>query len=341
MRHRLIYHSEIPHPGRYRALDYHFKRLVGMTGWRWYWLNTLKTRLNITLKIIVTGLVLLYLPACTTPTQRIDQQAEQLKFNKRQVTGTDFTHIVYLNNAWGQEDILHVYLEGDGSPWLHRYVIAADPTPRNPLMLRLMAQDEKPSLYLGRPCYYGQADIPPCSPRLWTSQRYGPEVVASMATALRNVLLQSHYQKMVLIGYSGGGTLAMLLAEHFLPQTRAVLTIAGNLDPDRWTELHHYSRLNGSLNPAQRQPLATQISQLHYAGGRDQNIPVNLIKQVIDRQHYAKLEVIDDYDHSCCWEKSWPMILNELAQSLQQVRSEAAIALTDDHRATTNHNDSK
>ena len=36
---------------------------------------------------------------------------------------------------------LHVYIEGDGTPYVARHDFAADPTPRNPLMLRLMTLD--------------------------------------------------------------------------------------------------------------------------------------------------------------------------------------------------------
>ena len=41
----------------------------------------------------------------------------------------------------------------------------------------------------------------------------------------------------------------MLLAER-LEMTQAVVTIAANLDTDAWTELHGFSALEGSLNPA-------------------------------------------------------------------------------------------
>ncbi|CAL1241117.1 protein of unknown function [Candidatus Methylocalor cossyra] len=42
---------------------------------------------------------------------------------------------------------LHVYLEGDGRPWQTRWHIAEDPTPREPVMLRLMARDHQAALY--------------------------------------------------------------------------------------------------------------------------------------------------------------------------------------------------
>jgi pimeloyl-ACP methyl ester carboxylesterase len=258
---------------------------------------------------------LLLLGGCASPAQRLDGQAAKLGFIKQTIPGTICPHIVYLNGAWGQAGVLHIYLEGDGTPWINRFMVASDPTPRNPLVLRLMAQDENPALYLARPCYNGQFDASTCSPLLWTSRRYAPEIVDSMAAALHHMLANSSYKNLVFIGYSGGGTLAMLLAERFA-ETSAILTVSGNLDVERWTVLHHYSPLSGSLNPATRPPLADHIVQLHFAGGRDQNIPARLIKPVIDRQHYAKLMDIDSYDHTCCWELGWSTILDQLVSSM-------------------------
>lgn len=256
---------------------------------------------------------LMFLLACSTPAQWMNKQASRLGFVRQVLPGTAYTHVVYWNAA-DQGGLLHVYLDGDGTPWLNPSRIAADPTPRNLLVLRLMAQDKAPSLYLGRPCYQGQSDRPACSPLLWTARRYGREVVDSMAAALKSALSQADYDGMVLIGYSGGGTLAMLLAEHF-EQTRGVLTIAGNLDPERWAVLHGYSPLYGSLNPASRSPLKPSIVQLHLAGGRDKNVPADLIRRVVLQQPDAKFMLMDTFDHTCCWITTWPFILTQWESS--------------------------
>ena len=70
--------------------------------------------------------------------------------------------------------------------------------------------------------------------RLWTSARYGDEAVASMAAALRpDLAMESGYDRVVWVGHSGGGALAMLLAER-VPETTAVVTIAADLDTEAW-----------------------------------------------------------------------------------------------------------
>lgn len=261
------------------------------------------------------ALLAAWLTGCATPTQRLDEQAHRLGLVRQILPGTEYSHVTYHHYSEAGQGLLHVYLDGDGTPWLTPFAIAADPTPRNPLVLRLLAQDDAPSLYLGRPCYHGQAQAPACHPLLWTSQRYGPQVVDSLAAALQKVLDGAGYAGLVFIGYSGGGTLAMLLAERF-PQTRAVLTIAGNLDPPRWAARHGYSPLDGSLNPAARPPLNPAIVQLHLVGGRDKNVPAELVRDVVLQQPPATLVVIDHFDHSCCWDTVWLDILGRLQRML-------------------------
>jgi pimeloyl-ACP methyl ester carboxylesterase len=128
-----------------------------------------------------------------------------------------------------------------------------------------------------------------------------------MAAALRNLLGQGARQRLVLIGYSGGGTLAMLLAERLGPV--AVVTIGANLDVDAWARYHDYTPLRGSLDPGRRPPLSAEIFQLHLAGGKDTNVPPDLISPVVTRHPHAEFLVIRDYDHRCCWEKIWSSIL--------------------------------
>ena len=205
--------------------------------------------------------------------------------------------------------ILHVYLEGDGLPWLTKEWISADPTPRYPLMLHLMALDVSPSFYLGRPCYNGHAQDVGCSPLLWTYRRYSPEVVSALADALQGFLLKHPYSGLVFIGHSGGGALALLLAMRF-PATRAVATLAGNADIDLWTNLHGYTRLVGSLNPAH--VTGGDFKEIHWLGGKDDVIPPDVFLPVLKQRHSAQIIVIPDYDHVCCWENVWPEILKQL-----------------------------
>jgi len=220
------------------------------------------------------------------------------------VTGTAFQHVVF-RRAGEPSTALHVYLDGDGTPW-RRGEPSPDPTPANALVLDLMALDPTPSLYVGRPCYLGLAGSPPCSSALWTSRRYSAEVVASMEAVVRGALREGGFERLAWLGHSGGGTLAVLLAPRF-PETTDVVTIAANLDIDAWTDLHGHARLDGSRNPARLPPLPPAIRQRHYVGARDRLVP----PQVTARGPIPRdsIVVIQGYDHVCCWKSMWRDVL--------------------------------
>ena len=257
---------------------------------------------------IATGLALAILTtACTPPARQFDRRAESLGLSAELVRGLGFQHVIY-RQARRPSRTLHIYLDGDGTPWL-RGQPASDPTPRAPLVLDLMALDLDPSLYLGRPCYHGLSRTPPCASALWTGARYSEAVVSSMAAALRGALATREHDRLVWLGYSGGGTLAILLAPRF-PETVAVVTVAANLDIDDWADLHGYSRLTGSLNPAMQPPLAGSVYQRHYVGGKDRVVPRDIVAR--GARNPETLVVIPSYDHICCWTTLWPTVLAEL-----------------------------
>ena len=265
---------------------------------------------------LVSIALLAVLSACVSPSVHMHQLAHELGLIRESVQGHPFQHIVYLNQAAKnlsqiKPPELHIYLEGDGDPWLNHHTIAADPTPRDPLALRLLARDPAAAVYLGRPCYHGLAQIPPCSPEFWTSRRYSETVVTSMAFALRQLPEYQAAAKIVLIGHSGGGTLAMLLAAR-LAKTRAVMTLAGNLDPQAWAALHRYSELTDSLNPALQPALPASIQQIHLMGRQDRNIPPHLAPLTILQQSNVRTVKIEAYNHTCCWLEDWHSLLSYL-----------------------------
>jgi len=248
--------------------------------------------------------------ACVGPSSRFDAFASGLGFRTEIVPGAGFEHAVYaLVRPPGPR--LHVYLDGDGTPWLRGTVPASDPTPDNYLVLRLMAQDFGPSLYLGRPCYHGLVEPAQCSNYYYTHGRYSTEVVDSLAAALRRIGAERGATELVFIGHSGGGVLAMLLAARF-PETLGVVTIAANLDVDQWVTYHGYDPLTGSLNPALEPPLPASVVQLHLAGGRDRVVPPALARPVAERSPAAVFRVVPEFDHACCWRDTWPDVLREL-----------------------------
>lgn len=254
--------------------------------------------------------IVLLTGGCASSVERI---ASKAAFTDCIATGGNLPHRIFHNLADRTADRLHVYIEGDGQPWLRRQRIAADPTPRRPLMLELMSLDDAPSVYLGRPCYHGLATRSLCSAELWTFERYSETVLDGMEAVLRSLMARHHIRQIDLFGHSGGGALAMLLAERFADSTVTVVTLAGNLDSDAWSRHHGYTPLYGSLNPANRPPLTPDIRQFHYAGNMDRQVPPDLIRPVVKRQKNADWNPVHNFDHACCWNEIWGDILEKVA----------------------------
>jgi dienelactone hydrolase len=253
--------------------------------------------------------VALLLAGCATPTELIAARIDELGFTQTTLTGTTFHHWVAQAGQPTDRGAIHVYVDHDGSPWANPERVSTDPTPRHPLALELMARDGGQRVYLGRPCYFGRMSDTGCAPRMWTDERYSEEVVRSLAAVVNHIVdSQGKPAGVVLIGVSGGGTIAWLMAPH-VPATTAVITVAANLDVKAWTSLHHYTPLTGSLDPATQAPLPPRIRQVHLVGGRDANVPPALVRPVALRQPQAQVVEIAEFDHVCCWLERWPVLL--------------------------------
>lgn len=209
---------------------------------------------------------------------------------------------------------LHIYLEGDGRPWDKWNQPSADPNSRRLTALGLMQIDPINSIYLNRPCYGVYPMANGCHNGLWTNGRYSESVVASMNAAINE--LQKHHQasQLVLVGHSGGGTLAMLLAER-RTDVIAVITLAANLDHRAWTRRFGYLPLDESLTAVDVQ-LPADVLRWHFAAANDQQVPAGLVESAAALDPLARQQTIQGLDHTCCWEQVWPSILQELDDEL-------------------------
>ncbi len=250
-------------------------------------------------------LVALLLHACASPSQLVDRIASKAELSRSIVTGAGYRHVVYANTvATTANESLFVYIEGDGRPWKGTRP-AADPTTRKPVALQLLAETRFPGIYVSRPCYQEMND-PGCSPSSWTDARYSEAIVSSMAGAIGKT---SGGRKLVLVGYSGGGTLALLLAER-LADVQGVITIGANLDTDAWTNNRNFLPLAGSINPAMSRQ-DHPWPEIHFQGQRDLIVPPSTTERYFERYPAARREQVDEFDHVCCWVERWPELIAE------------------------------
>ena len=245
------------------------------------------------------------LMACSAATQ-FSRSAQDHELIREDITVNNLPLVIFRDAISSRSPVIHFYLDGDGSPWIHGKRIAADPTSRSRLILALMAEDSAPKMLIGRPCYYITPSKRPsgCTNSLWTSQRYSAVVVETMAELIEAQALRFAAQEVRLIGYSGGGTLAMLIANH-LSDVDVVVTIAANLNVDAWVGHHQFTPLADSLNADNFPLLSQNIRQVHFVGGQDTNVPAEITRSVASRQHNAQVIEIGDYSHGCCWPNDW------------------------------------
>jgi len=253
--------------------------------------------------------------ACQTPVEHATEDARRAGLVASVVPGAGFRHTVFFRQS-RPDDSLYVFIEGDGSPWsADGRRVANDPTPHHALALRLAERTSHAVLYLGRPCYFGLGSDGSCDPSLWTSGRYSEPVVDSLVAALNGFAERHAYREVVLVGYSGGGTLAVLMAPR-IPSVGAVVTIAANLDVAAWARWHGYLPLEGSLNPADRPPLDSSIREWNLLGGHDANVPEHVSSRYLERLGPDHIWRFPDFDHVCCWVEAWSGIEARIDASL-------------------------
>lgn len=215
------------------------------------------------------------------------------------------------------DELLAVYLEGDGLSWIRTGQVSRDPTPIDPIGLRLaLAHSVGNAVYIARPCQYTMiVSNKHCDFRWWTSHRFAPEVTVATSVAIDEMKKRLGAKRLQLVGYSGGGALATLLAAQRNDVTHLV-TIAGNLDHAAWTKAHKLSPLNGSLNPADWAHRLSGVSQIHFTGEKDNVIPFSVTQSFLkrlpkDAGTSVQVHRIPGFDHHCCWAEQWQKALRE------------------------------
>jgi len=250
--------------------------------------------------------------ACISPTERAYEIAASYNWKPVIFKTEEFTLLGFLKKTseGGDNKEWVIYIEGDGHAWKNRHTLSDDPTPRNPMGLRLAVLDPAPNvLYLGRPCQY-MASSSKCHQRYWSTHRYSTKIIKAVNDAIDQAKEKYQISLTGLVGYSGGGVIAALVAAQ-RNDVKWLATVCANLDHRAWTDYHHVTPLNDSLNPADFTKQLQFIPQIHLVGKKDNNVPESVVRSYQGRmtdKNLTKIAVIPGYDHYCCWPDSWQQL---------------------------------
>jgi hypothetical protein len=224
-----------------------------------------------------------------------------------------FNIVTYQKIQRNNADIT-VYIEGDGYAFVDRVTVSTNPTPINAIGLKLAVTDKAENVvYIARPCMYlDLSNEPDCIADYWTTRRYAPAVIEAISKAIDAIMVASTATKIRLVGYSGGGTIATILAAE-RDDVLDLRTVAGNLDIAEFARYHKVTPLTGSLNPLDFATALVRVPQRHYVG-TDDNIIVrsitesylHKIRSVNPDLQCSFVEYLPGITHNKGWEKSWP-----------------------------------
>ncbi len=208
-----------------------------------------------------------------------------------------------------------IYIEGDGLAWVSRTEVSRDPTPKDAQGLALAAADPAANVvYLARPCQFTErAKNPNCGPAYWTGKRFAPEVIDSMNQAVDQVAAQVPGQWINLVGYSGGGAVAVLVASR-RQDVASIRTVAGNLDHAEVNRLAGVSQLTGSLNAIDVASQVGKIPQMHFSGVNDRIVPPSISQRFTKASgsDCVRWMSVPGADHESGWTARWRELLGKV-----------------------------
>ncbi|MFA7269114.1 MAG: hypothetical protein WC073_07210 [Sterolibacterium sp.] len=244
--------------------------------------------------------------------EQVAVTAKERGFSVSEIPAGEFRLAAYLRQLSHPAETLVIYVEGDGAPWLTPYHPPRDPTPLKPMSLSLALADPAPAVvYLGRPCQYLKAEaLRQCDSTYWVERRFSPEVIAAYDEAVGRLKTSYSARSLRLVGYSGGGVIAALLAMR-RDDVELLVTVAAPLAVSEWVAWHGASPLTGSLDPANIQADVLLPPSVHFVGGHDKTVPVPIVESFVHRKG-GRIEIVPNFEHECCWAKEWERLLGRL-----------------------------
>lgn len=244
---------------------------------------------------------------------KANKLAEQANFISKTVNTNYFTIQTY-HKLSNNITPLNVYIEGDGLSWINKYRLSSNPTPTEPLVLELATYDPNENiLYIARPCQYIDLNLEThCNAKYWSKSRFSEEVISSIEQVINHYRSNCN-QKVNIIGYSGGGNIAAIIAARN-KYVISLRTIAGNLDHVTLHHYHNVTQLNDSLNAIDFTKNLKYCPQLHLIGVNDIIVPeiiVGKFAKKINNPACISIIKLAHVDHYRGWSKIWSNIIKQ------------------------------
>ena len=230
---------------------------------------------------IILGLIIintLFISSCAGKLKEANNIAESAGF-KSTVLNTSYFKLQAFYRISRTRVPITIYIEGDGLGWLTPTQPSSNPTPRNPLALRLAAIDKGENVvYIARPCQYIELKHEKlCHVPYWTHMRFAKEVILAVDEAIDTMVSKAKAKNIHLVGYSGGGAVVAMVAAK-RRDVASIRTVAGYMDHVALNRKANVSPLIGSLDPLKAAPRLKTIPQVHYIGRKDKRVPGWVLK---------------------------------------------------------------
>ncbi|ODN66429.1 MULTISPECIES: hypothetical protein [Methylophaga] len=227
------------------------------------------------------------------------QANDSTSWNRIILSGGSHIMIGFVPPDLIQAETLNIFIEGDGEPGI---------------ALKLAQESAGHSVYIGRPCQYLKATrFNSCNRELWTSHRYSQAVVDSMDLAITEIKQRYKAENIRLVGYSGGGAIASIIASK-RGDVALLVTVAGNLDHRWWTDFNASDPLYGSLNPVDFSAALEAVPQVHLIGDHDFVVPGSVLMSYLSKfksREKVKSYLVGGADHTCCWSMAVAAVLHQ------------------------------
>ncbi len=273
-------------------------------------IDTLSIKAGILAILALGGCIATTIPYMRTETaQRIAAPAWMIK---RDVSASPFILRAY-ERIHDRGGIANLYIEGDGPAYASPTEWNIDPTPTNPVALHLASKDRADNvIYLARPCQYtGTISGGDCPESAWREGRFSKEVIKSYRTALDEIARRYDIRGFHLVGYSGGGAIATLIASE-RSDILSLRTISGILDHKTQTDLLNNDPLSTSLNPTDVAASLIRLPQYHFIGGQDPYVPPAVLHSYLQSSppsNCVQTMLVQEAGYDDGWVDKWPELM--------------------------------